>query len=180
MRNEESFVTKNKEMDCCSTIDVDETTPPVLAQVVTNGAMTRPESCVRCKAKGRAVSRKTVLLMLKPDLLEHATTGSYSFCAEPDCPVVYFDEAGDRHFTVEDLRVRVGPKAKDDPIPLCYCFGFDESHIREEIAQSGRTSIPERISKLIREGLCACDTCNPAGACCLGEVNKAVKRLTGK
>ena len=86
MPNEESFVTKNKEMDCCSTIDVDETTPPVLAQVVTNGAMTKPESCVRCKAKGRAVSRKTVLLMLKPDLLEHATSGSYSFALSLTVP----------------------------------------------------------------------------------------------
>jgi len=116
--------------------------------------------------------------MLKPDLLEHAMSSSYSFCPERDCPVVYFDENGARHFTVDDLRIRVGLKVKDDPIPICYCFGFDESHIREDLAKTGRTSIPARISKLIREGLCACDTCNPAGVCCLGEVNKAVKRLS--
>jgi hypothetical protein len=118
-----------------------------------------------------------VLLILKPEFLEYAMSGSYSFCPEGVCPVVYFDETGQRHFTVDDLRIRVGLKVKEDPIPLCYCFGFDESHIREEIAQTARTSIPERISKLIREGLCSCDTRNPAGVCCLGEVNKAVKRL---
>jgi hypothetical protein len=66
---------------------------------------------------------------------------------------------------------------KEDPIPLCYCFGFDESHIRDEIARTGNTTIPERVSRLIREGLCACDARNPAGICCLGEVNKVTKRL---
>jgi hypothetical protein len=77
----------------------------------------------------------------------------------------------------EDLRVRVGLKEKDDPAPLCYCFGFDERHARDEIASTGRCSIPERITALIRQGMCACAERNPSGACCLGEVNRAVKRL---
>src|SRR5262245_11025707 len=142
-----------------------------------NQASSQPIRCERCDGQGKAVSRKIILLMLKPDLLEYAMSGSYSFCPERDCPVVYFDESGGRHFTVDDLRVRVGLKVKDDPIPLCYCFGFDESHIRDEITQTGRTCIPERVAKLIREDLCACDTRNPESVCCLGEVNKSARRL---
>ena len=118
-----------------------------------------------------------MLLMLKPELLEAAMSGSYSFCAARDCPVVYFEDKGSNQFTVDDLRVRVGIKVKDDPIPLCYCFGFEQSDIRDEIARTGSTTIPERVSKLIREGLCACDVRNPAGVCCLGEVNRAAKLL---
>jgi hypothetical protein len=172
-------VIKNKEMDCCPKVDADEAKRPVLAQIMsTNEAVAETDRCVGCDGHVNAVSRKTVLLMLKPDLLEQAISNSYSLCVERDCPVVYFDESGGRYFTVDDLRIRVGLKVTDDPIPLCYCFGFDESHIRDEILQTGRTSIPERISKLIREGLCACDTRNPAGVCCLGEVNRAAKRLT--
>ena len=94
-----------------------------------------------------------------------------------DCPVVYFDDEGNHQFTVDDLRIRVGLKVNEDPIPLCYCFGYEESDIRDEIAQTGSTTIPERVSRLIREGLCACDTRNPAGVCCLGEINKVIKRL---
>ncbi len=120
-----------------------------------------------------------MLLMLKPHLLEQAMTGTYSFCAARECPVVYFEENGNHKFTTEDLRVRVGVKESEDPIPLCYCFGFDESHLRDEISRTGVTTIPLRISTLIREGLCACESRNPAGVCCLGEVNRAVKRLTG-
>jgi hypothetical protein len=121
-----------------------------------------------------------VLLMLKPELLEQAMTGMHSFCSARDCPVVYFEEQGSHQFTIDDLRVRIGVKSKEDPIPLCYCFGFDESHIRDEILRTGNSTIPERISRLIREGLCACEARNPSGMCCLGEVNKTANRLRKK
>ena len=91
--------------------------------------------------------------------------------------MVYFDENGTRVFTVGDLRIVVGIKATTDPIPVCYCFGFDESHLHEEISRTGCTTVPERISRLIRDGLCACDVRNPSGKCCLSEVNRTVKRL---
>ena len=135
------------------------------------------QDCINCGGHSRPVSRKTMLLMLKPELLEHAMTGAYSFCSARDCAVVYFEEHGSHQFTVDDLRIRVGVKVKHDPIPLCYCFGFNESHIRDEISRAGDSTIPERISRLIREGLCACEARNPSGMCCLGEVNKIAKRL---
>ncbi len=136
------------------------------------------ELCTNCEGQSRPVSRKTVLLMLKPHLLEEAMTGTYSFCSTRDCPVVYFEDQGGHRFTTDDLRVPVGVKASEDLVPLCYCFGFDEGHIRDDIFRTGNTTIPERISRLIREGFCACESRNPAGVCCLGEVNKAAKRFT--
>jgi hypothetical protein len=35
--------------------------------------------------------------------------------------------------------------------------------------------MPERITGEVEAGRCACEVKNPSGACCLGEVNKAVK-----
>lgn len=136
-----------------------------------------PERCRACGKQGAPVSRKTVLLMLTPELLEQALTGIYRFCATRECPTVYFEEHGARVFNIDDLRVIVGVKANSDPIPLCYCFGFDESHLRKEISLTGSTTIPDRISGLIREGLCACEARNPSGVCCLGEVNRSAKSL---
>ncbi len=81
--------------------------------------------CTNCGVQSRPVSRKTVLLMLKPELLEQAMTGTYRFCSARDCPVVYFEERESHRFTIDDLRMRIGLKVKEDPIPLCYCFGFE-------------------------------------------------------
>jgi hypothetical protein len=134
-------------------------------------------ACISCKGPSRPVTRKTVLLMLKPDLFDRAANGGYRFCSDPDCRVVYFTEDGGATFTTSDLRVRVGLKERVDPIPLCYCFGFDEKDTREEIARTGSSTIPRRITELIKQRLCACPERNPSGACCLGEVNKAIKRL---
>ncbi len=165
-------------MSCCaiessipqSSSGVDESVSGDASESVTQG-------CTNCGGQSRPVSRKTVLLMLKPELLEQAMTGRYGFCSARDCPVVYVEEQGSHQFTIDDLRVRVGLKAKENPIPLCYCFGFDESHVRDEISRTGNSTIPERISRLIREGLCACEARNPSGMCCLGEVNRAANRL---
>ena len=159
---------KSEDMNCCPT------------EIATGDEMdtdVTSSRCQACKGHSRPVSRKTVLLMLKPHLLEQAMRGTYSFCFSLDCPVVYFEEDGSQRFTTEDLRIVVGVKATVDPIPLCYCFGFNESHIREEIAHQGRTTVPKRIAALIREGLCACDSRNPTGMCCLGEVNKVSERI---
>lgn len=135
------------------------------------------QPCAQCQSRGRPVSRKTVLLMLKPHLLEQARQGNYRFCFTPGCSVVYFEEESKQQFTIDDLRIRVGLKVEEDPIPLCYCFGFDESHLREEIARTGRTTMAETISKLIREAMCACDARNPSGMCCLGEVIRTTRLL---
>ena len=159
-------------MNCCPTAEA--TTD---SQTSKDAVETANHGCEKCKSQSQPVSRKTVLLMLKPHLLEQALTGKYRFCATNECPTVYFEEHGNRVFTTNDLRIVVGVKAKADPIPVCYCFGFDEHHLRDEIAERGNTTIPERISNLIREGLCACDSRNPSGNCCLGEVNRTVKRL---
>lgn len=163
-------------MNCCITDDTVGSTRSEEA-LCTGDEVNEARRCGSCNSTGRPVSRKTVLLMLKPDLLERVMQGSYSFCSERDCSTVYFENKGREHFTVDDLRIRVGIKVKDAPIPLCYCFGFDENHIRNEIERTGTTSIPDKVSGLIREGLCACEARNPAGVCCLGEVNKAAKRL---
>ena len=166
-------------MNCCVT---DESNGPTASKPdeVTCAAdeLRDTDRCSSCNGQGRPVSRKTVLLMLKPELLERAMHGSYSFCSARDCSIVYFEDKGGHQFTVDDLRIRVGLKVTDDPIPLCYCFGFDDKHIRDEIEQTGSTSVPEKVSRLIREGLCACEDRNPSGLCCLGEVNKAAKHLT--
>ena len=153
-------------MNCCGESN---TTPAELSQTGLQ------RGCPSCDGPSRLVTLRTMLLMLKPELFDHVGEGQYRFCVSPDCQVVYFSR--ERSFKTGDLRVRVGLKEKDGPIPLCYCFGYSEQSAREEIAAKGNSTIPQRITALIKRRMCACEERNPSGGCCLGEVAKAVKRL---
>lgn len=136
--------------------------------------------CLRCRRASRPVTRKTVFLMVRSEQFSRIGEGEYRFCSDPECPIVYFSEDFQVTFRTEDLRLRVGLKERDDPIPLCYCFGFDEKDAREEIAMTGASTIPNRIAELIKQKLCVCPARNPSGACCLIEVNQTIKRLMNK
>ncbi|MGH9755195.1 MAG: putative iron-sulfur cluster-binding metallochaperone, partial [Blastocatellia bacterium] len=164
-------------MNCCSTERRNEAPG---AEIVGAKSLRSPgtRSCPSCRGASRSVARRTILLMLKPSLSDRAPEGNWRFCVGADCRVVYFAEEGDVVFTTGDLRLRVGLKEREDPIPLCYCFGFDEADAREEIACIGASAIPQKISAMIEQGSCACETRNPSGSCCLGEVIRAVTRLT--
>ncbi len=133
--------------------------------------------CNACGNAGRNVERKTVLHHVRHDLLERVKNEAYRFCPDPNCSLVYYSDGG-AHFSTDDLRELVTVKASGDKRPLCYCFGLNEGDARDEIARAGNSSIPAQISQLIKAGMCACETRNPAGVCCLGQVNKAVKRLS--
>lgn len=134
-------------------------------------------NCAGCDTEGRPVERQTVLHHAKPYLLDRLSDESYRFCPDPICKVVYFGNSGMR-VSVNDLREPVTVKTKGDARPICYCFGFIEGDVRSEIELTGRSAIPTTISRLIKQGMCACEVRNPSGACCLGEVKKVVERFT--
>ena len=135
--------------------------------------------CPVCGAVGKPVATQTVKHMVKPEFLDLAGKGGFRFCRKGTCDVVYFHPEGE-WFEKKDVRVRVGLKERTEPVALCYCFGFTEGMVREEIDKTGRCTIPERIAAEIKAGHCACEVRNPQGSCCLGNVRSAVKRLLGE
>jgi len=114
--------------------------------------------------------------MVKPEFLEVVTKPGFLFCRSAECDVVYFHPGGER-LNKADLRVRVGLKETEDPVPICYCFGFTEAMAREEIESSGRCTIPEQITAEMKAERCACELRNPQGSCCLGNVSATIKSL---
>lgn len=127
--------------------------------------------CPQCGQKGKSVATLTVKSLVK----DHAgiTPGDYLFCRTPACEVVYFSER--QLFRKPELKVRVGLKETGDPIPLCYCFDYLRSDIVADIEEKGSTNILERIKSEVAAGHCACEVKNPSGACCLGDVTRAIQ-----
>jgi hypothetical protein len=154
-------------MNCC----VEPNLPPVELR-----SASPQHACMSCQGPGHSVSLRTMFLMLKPELFGQVGEHQYRFCASPECRVIYFSQ--ERCFTADDVRIRVGLKEAADPIPLCHCFGFYEQDLRAEIENEGHTMIPQRISALVKERMCACEERNPSGTCCLGDVARAIRRLT--
>lgn len=133
-------------------------------------------ACTTCAERGSPVQLQTVKALLTEVALRRVRLTYYRFCANPTCETVYFDDAADR-FDVGDVRVRVWQKEPGGARLLCYCFGESESSIRGELLEDGRTNVVARIRAHIAAHRCACELRNPRGACCLGDVIAAVKRM---
>ena len=147
--------------DCCS-VNAKTSVPVVMACPV-NGARSKRVDLLTV----RSLVRQLPLGMPNTD---------YYFCEAADCDVVYFAfDAQAPMFRRGDLLVRVGSKETEDPIPVCYCFGFTRSDIENEFTATGSSTIGERIKTEVKAGNCACDVKNPSGKCCLGDVTRIVK-----
>jgi len=157
---EMSAGTKEPMADCCGAANGTQQTPVGF--------------CPSCGLKGKPVATLTV----KNLVADHTRVPSdrlFSLCWTTECEVVYF--FGKEVFRKSDLKVRVGFKEQQDPIPLCYCFGYDREDLRREIEAQGASKIPDRIKAEVKAGFCACEVKNPAGSCCLGDVNRVAMDL---
>lgn len=146
--------------DCCATPVDQDTANPV---------------CASCGQKGKTVQHVTPESLLKPDAAARLQETTYRFCATPTCDIMYFSNGTEQYFHKKEMRVRVGLKETDHPVPICYCFDHTERDVVEEISATGTTTIPDRIRALMKTDACQCASKNPQGTCCLGNVSRAVK-----
>ena len=152
--------------DCCKTL----------------GEPTKPGDrllCHQCGHEGRPVDRTTIDALLKPESLSQVNGNQYVFCETPSCPVVYYAADG-TEFGKNQVRVRVGLKETEDPVPVCYCFGVTERMIIEEVQRTGRSSASARIRAEVKAGTCRCEVENPSGQCCLGDVIRVEKHAAAQ
>lgn len=150
---------------CCVTgKQVPATAPAVMA-------------CPANGARSKRVPMQTVKALVRR-LPFGMPAAQYYFCEALDCDVVYF--AADPSapvFRRADLLVPVEPKQPGDDVPLCYCFGITRREIAAELAQTGNSTVAQRIQSEVRAGRCACEVKNPSGRCCLGRITLAVRQL---
>lgn len=133
------------------------------------------ESCPECGTDVRQISTETVRNMVEPFENQDVDDAQYPICKTQDCPAVYFADELDQQFETDVIRVRANFKlnADADPYPLCYCFGYDKQHVRENIADDDETNIDEWITERVQTEECACRWKSLLGACCLGNVREA-------
>jgi hypothetical protein len=133
--------------------------------------------CKECGNKGKSVKQITLKSLVKEPKYEVIKSfDGFYFCETPNCQVVYFNNEEQVYLHKEDIKVRVGIKETENPIPVCYCFRWTSERIFNQIKQFGYSTAVQEISAKVKAGECVCEIKNPSGRCCLGEVNKTVKR----
>ena len=91
---------------------------------------------------------------------------SYFFCDDPDCDTVYFAE-DNTEIKKSEIRINIGIKEPTNSSALvCYCFGVTMQEATKN------TEIRDFVVQKTKEQVCACDTRNPSGRCCLKDFPK--------
>jgi hypothetical protein len=125
---------------------------------------------------GKAVDLRTVRALLCEGAVRRLQAVPHRFCSDAQCEVVYFDAEG-RVYRQDDVRVPVWEKRRPGDRMICYCFGENETELRAEIIANGTSQAVARVRAQIAAGRCACETRNPRGVCCLGDIAATVARL---
>lgn len=129
-------------------------------------------SCPECRSRSKQVESLAVKSLVR-HLPFEMPPAQYYFCEAVDCDVVYFPSNPEAPiFRRGDLLVPVGVKEGDDAGLVCYCFGITRKDIRDEIQQTGKSTVAERIKAEVQAGNCACEVKNPSGKCCLGNITR--------
>ena len=124
--------------------------------------------CPRCSQSGAVVGAAPVRAHRAG-----VVDGPWRYCSNVACPVVFFldDSVVDQDVVV----TRVGLKATDKPIPVCFCFAHTIGDLAADLREhDGRSTIKSAVKAAVAAGHCACEHLNPTGTCCLVDIHRAV------
>ena len=132
--------------------------------------------CPVCHIQAKSVLALTLdHLLTDESKLKIDCLDGFHFCQSPSCDVVYFKD--DIQLSQKDITITVGLKEGATPDTVCYCFNWTQTAIKEELMDSGISTAGDDIKDKMNRLGCSCETLNPSGACCLGDVSKVIKKL---
>jgi len=132
--------------------------------------------CPLCKHEAKSVLPETLnaLLTIEAKKRLNSLVG-FCICKTTTCKAIYFKS--DEVLTQEEVKVSVGFKDGAKVKNHCYCFGWTEQRILEEIKEHGKSTAIDDIKANMDSIGCSCEVKNPSGKCCMSDVKKVVARL---
>lgn len=61
--------------------------------------------------------------------------------------------------------------------PICYCFNYSKKEFYEAFKRNEEALIIKEIKNKMKNPGCFCETANPLGKCCLGEIQNFVENV---
>lgn len=121
--------------------------------------------CPQCQSLGQPVGPQTLNAQLSPDMRRNLAE-SASFCPDPLCDVVYFDDFSG---VVTRSAFQQPIPVKDMEAPLCSCFGLTREDVEDDLAEGTVTRTKAAILKA-QSPDARCSTLAPNGRSCVTEV----------
>jgi len=139
-----------------------------------------PPPCPRCGQQGRSVSPATIESLVNPAVLVRLRSlEGFRFCATPTCDVGYFHPATSETIMCAEVRVPIFQKRTEPERLVCYCFQHTVAALQQEVRDAGTSRIATDIKARCAQGLDDCEHTNPQGSCCLGNVQRVIREVTG-
>lgn len=152
-------------MDCCNEKTQDKKRDQSLEDF----------KCPQCSNMGVKIDSITPQTLLKISSSEKVKSAlHYKFCKNTDCEIAYFTGDETHFFTCDELLVKATLKDSGLDVHICYCFNHTRQSVFNEIVSTGKTLVLEDIKAKMKDPGCFCETSNPQGVCCLGNVTSWV------
>jgi len=120
-------------------------------------------NCPACGQTCFPVDTQTMLHQIRFPDNQHIADDDYAFCSNHDCMIGYFSSSD----TVEKSRLRTFQLGRE-PM-LCHCFDISEAVYRSALADGTAAAIKTFVIAQTKKSLCACESRNPSGRCCLAD-----------
>jgi len=125
--------------------------------------------CPGCGLPAFPVSRQTMLHQLQFPDNQRIGDEDYLFCSSRDCHVGYFSSSE----SIAKNRMRAFQPGQQ-PM-LCHCFDISESAYLAALADGTAQDVKAFVIQKTKEKLCACESRNPSGRCCLADFKRMEK-----
>jgi len=125
--------------------------------------------CPACGGNCFSVSRQTMLHQVQFPDNQGIDEGGYAFCPNHVCDTGYFSE----YHIISKTSLRAFQPNQD--AMLCHCFDISEFAYRTALQTGASESIKGFVVQKTKEKLCACESRNPSGRCCLASFKQMEK-----
>jgi len=126
-------------------------------------------TCPACGQNCFPISRQTMLHQVQFPDNQDIAEGDYTCCANPDCNTGYFSTSS----TILKSSLRAFQPGQQ--AMLCHCFDISESIYRTALDDGTAEAIRSFVVQQTKDKLCACESRNPSGRCCLASFKQMEK-----
>ncbi len=104
---------------------------------------------------------------------QHIPEDDYAFCANMDCHLGYFSAS---HVFPKDKLRAFQP---NQTAMLCYCFDISQSDYSKALQSNESEAMKAFVVQQTKDQLCACESRNPSGRCCLVDFKRMEDEYAG-